>query len=161
MPTYTFSQGQTGSQSSISINTGTPTSPTYTAVEEVMSIAQSGNQLKTVNSTNLQSTVEEIIPSLPNSGEFKVSCLRVPASVATGQQAVLTQFNLGSAQAPILFEIQLSKDAAAGQTSTGDKATFSGYVTDCSPFVDISPDKAVMFEFTVKVVTVFTYTSGS
>ena len=158
---YSFSQGQTGSLTALSINTGTTVSPVYTLIEEIQSCDPSGNEVKTVNATNLQSLVSEVLTTLPDPGSIKCSCLRVPGSVATGQSAVLTQFNLGSQQAPILFKLALPKDAAAGQTTAGDAATFSAYVTECNPMSQISAEKPVMFDFTLKIVTLWSYTNGS
>src|ERR1035441_2184525 len=135
---YTFSEGQSGALSTIAINT---TGSTYVAIEEALSIAQSGNDVTMIPSTNLQSVIEESIPGLPSSGEFKVTCIRVDAATATGQQLVQTQFNLGSLQAPIKFQLTLAKDAAAGQTTAGDSAIFSAYVSQCTPFGDVSPNK--------------------
>jgi hypothetical protein len=156
---YTFSTGQVASGSSISINTGTISTPVWLPIEECMSVDPSGIEVKTVNATNLQSTVAEVLPTLPDPGTVKVSAIRVPA--ATGQAAVLTQFNLGAAQAPVEFKIQLSKDAAAGQTSTGDSMMAACYVTQCISMSGIGPEKIVMFEFTLKAVTNWTQTAGS
>jgi hypothetical protein len=153
---YSFSTGQVASGASLSIHTG---SSTYTAIGQIQEITQSGKVVKTVDATNLQSTVEEVLPTLPNSGELKVRAIRVPADA--GQAAVLTQFNLGASQAPIAFKLQLPPDAAAGQTTAGDLAAFSGYVTECDDFGTISAEKLVNFEFTVKVVTLYTVTAGS
>jgi hypothetical protein len=161
MPSYTYSTGQTGSQTTLSINTGTVASPVWKAIEQIQDIAQSGKKLGTVNSTNLQSTVSEIIPTLPDEGDLKVTAIRVPTSDTTGQAAVLANFNNGSEQVPVEFKLALPPDAAAGQTTTGDSAIFTGYITELNDFSGISAEKLVMFEFTVKVISPYVQTNGS
>ena len=150
---YSFSTGQTGSQSVLTIGS------TPVVIGQIQDIAFSGQALKTLDSTNLQSTVEEIQPSLPNAGEIKVTCLRIPAD--TGQAAVATAFNLGSAQTATAFALTLAPDKAEGQTTTGDKFAFNAYVIAFVPAAGISAEKLITSEFTLKVVTSFTMTAGS
>lgn len=158
---YTYSTGQTGSQTTLSINTGTTASPVWKVIEQVTDIAQSGKKLGTVNSTNLQSTVSEIIPTLPDEGDLKVTAIRIPTSTSTGQGGVLTNFNLGSEQVPVEWKLALPPDAAAGQTTAGDSAIFTAYITDLNDFSGVAPEKLVMFEFTLKVISPYVQTNGS
>ena len=158
---YTYSIGQIPTGGSFNINTGTVSTPVWVPIEEIQSFTLSGVEVKTVNATNLQSTVAEVLPTLVDPGTTKVSCIRVPNTDAVGQAAVWTQFILGAAQAPVEFKMQLPKNVAAGQTSTGDSFIASGYVTECSPISDMSPEKIVMFEFSTKMVSLWTLTAGS
>ena len=158
---YTYSTGQTGSHASLSINTGTVSTPVWVPIEQILSPAQSGKKLGTVKATNLQSTVQEVLVTLPDSGEIKVSCIRVPSGSAPGQAAVATAFNLGSEQVPVEFKLALAPDAAAGQTTTGDSAIFTAYVTELDDFSGIDAEGIVKFEFTLKVVSLYTPTAGS
>ena len=156
---YTYTTGQTGSNAALSINTGTVSTPVWTPIAQVQEMTQSGKEVKTVNATNIQSLVAEVLPTLPDSGHFKCTAIRVPGDA--GQAAVLTQFNLGAAQAPVQFKLALAKDAAAGQSSAGDSVVFSGYVTECMDFASVAPEKIVPFDFTVKVQSLYTFTAGS
>jgi len=156
---YTYTTGQTGSNATFSINTGTVSTPIWTAIGQIMDMAQSGKDVKTVDATNIQSLVAEVLPTLPDSGHFKCSAIRVPADA--GQAAVLTAFNLGAAQAPTQFKLQLAKDAAAGQTTAGDAVTFFGYIVECMDVASVAPVKLVNFEFTVKVQSLYTAIAGS
>jgi hypothetical protein len=150
---YSFSTGQTGSQSVLSIGS------TPVVIGQIQDIAFSGQVLKMLDSTNLQSVVEEEQPSLPNAGELKVTCLRVPTD--TGQAAVQTAFNLGSQQTAAPFTLQLAPNAADGQTTHGDKFAFNAYVTSYIPSASVSAEKLILSEFVLKVVTPYTMTPGT
>ena len=152
---YSFSTGQTGSQTVLIIGS------TPVVIEQIQDIAFSGQVLKMLDSTNLQSTVQEEQPSLPNQGEIKVTCLRIPYSATSGQGLVSIAYNLGSAQTAQAFALTLAPDKAASQTTTGDKFAFNAYVTSFIPAAGISAEKLVLCEFTLKVVTSFTLTDGS
>lgn len=156
---YSYTTGQTGSQTAFSINTGTVGSPVWTVLGQVQEITQSGKEVKTIAATNLQSLVAEVLPTLPDSGTLKCTAIRVPAD--PGQLAVLTAFNLGAAQPPQQFKIVLAKDAAAGQMTTGDSVIFSGYITECMDFASIAPEKIVPFDFSIKVQSLYAATPGS
>jgi hypothetical protein len=159
---YTYSTGESGLAATVAINTGTSGSPIWTTtVEQITDVTLSGYEIKFVDSTNLESTVEEKQPVIVVPGTFKCTCIRVPVAEAPGQAAVNTAFLLGAAQTPTEFKLTVSKNALAGQTTAGDSWVFSAYVGSFIPTASISPEKLIMSEFTLEVVTPYVATAGS
>ncbi|MGC9159795.1 MAG: phage tail tube protein, partial [Terracidiphilus sp.] len=119
---YTHSQATAGRGSTLSINTGTLTTPVWTPIGEWKNATQSGNQWKTIDVTNMDSGPnQEIITSIRDNGTYKVSGNRV--STDPGQVALNAAYNSG---ALTMFELLLPLGPT--QTTTGDMYAFTALV---------------------------------
>lgn len=136
---YTGSKSQIGSGTTISIGSSTP--PT---IGEVLSIAKSGAQMGTEDSTNLSSLSEEFIKSLLKPGSVDIVVQRVAADA--GQAAVESAFNAGTIEP---FTITLPKTGT--QTTTGDSIAFSALIEEFDDLSDISPAKKVTSKIKLKI----------
>lgn len=158
---YTFSTGQSGLGGSLSINTGTVSTPIWAIVEQTTEISITGYEIKFADTTNLQSSVEEKQPIIIVPGTLKCTAITVPAAEAPGQAAVQTAFLDGALQTPSNFKLTAAKNTVAGQTTAGNSWTFSAYVGSFIPTASITPEKIIMTEFTLEVVTPYVETQGS
>lgn len=157
---YTGSKAQSGNQAVVSIGNGTSTSSpgTLTVVGEIADFNQSGTMNKTDDTTNLQSTAEEFIPTILTPGKFSGVMNRISGDA--GQVAVKAAFN-AAPPVNVPWQVQLAKNTAAGQTTAGDKIVFMGLVEEFSNFGQIKPDKKVQTVFSVKVSGPIVETLGS
>jgi hypothetical protein len=153
---YTGTKAQSGNQTTVSINTGTVASPTWTLVGEVSDFTQSGTQNKSDDATNLQSTAEEFIPTILTPGKFAGTMARISGDA--GQAAVRTSFN---AVPPTLVQYQVQLPKTATQTTNGDKYVFLAMVEEFNDLGNIRPDKKVMTQFALKISGPIAYTAGS
>jgi len=149
---YTNSAAGIGLGTLLSINTGTTQTPVWTTVGEIKNITQSGRQVATEDVTNMQSSAREFIPTLLDSGTWKIDCSYISGDA--GQQAMESAFQSLTLK---MFEIQLPKTSK--QTSTGDLFAFSALVQDINH--TISVEKATMLSATIKVSGPITLTAGS
>jgi len=165
MPTYTGSKAQSGNQATVSINwaTGAPgsvSSPTWVLIGEINDFNQSGTQNKTDDTTNLQSTAEEFLPTILSPGQFSGVMNRVSGDA--GQVAVKTCF---TSAPPLLaqYQVQLAKNpnSSPAQTTKGDSLVFLAMVEEFSNFGTVKPDKKVQTTFRFKVSGPITETLGS
>lgn len=150
---YTGSQAQAGLSTTFSIGT-TGGSPTYTVIGEILEISQNGKQNTFAETTNLQSSGKEWLPTLLDPGEFQMTLNRVPGDA--GQVALKTAFDSKTINP---YKIILPKTAT--QTTAGDTYSFSAF---CSAMDDISglgPEKVIQMKVTVKVTGAVTLTAGS
>lgn len=148
---YTKSQAGIGLGSILSIGSAGAT-PTFTTVGEIKTINQSGRQVSTEDTTNLQSSAKEFIPTLVDSGTWDISGNRIGTDV--GQIAMEAAF---SSLALLPFTIQLPKQGS--QTTKGDLFTFNALVQEAN--YSVAVDKAVTFTAKLKVSGAMTITPGS
>lgn len=143
---YTGTKAQSGNQTQVNINTGTPTTPTWTLVGEVSNFQQSGSQNKSEDATNLQSTAEEFVPTILSPGKFAGQMSRISGDA--GQAAVLTAF---SSVPPSLVQFQVQLPKTATQTTKGDSFTFTAMVEEFNDLGDVSPTKIIKTAFSLKI----------
>jgi hypothetical protein len=151
---YTGSKAQTGLGSILAINTASSGTPVYTTIGEITKLNQSGKKNNTDDVTNLESTDEEFITTIPSPGTYAFTVNRVSSDA--GQAALLTAFNSG---AKTLFKITMP--LAPGQTTTGDTQAFTAIVEDYNDSGSIEPKKTVTVEGSLKVSGAITFTAGS
>jgi hypothetical protein len=151
---YTGSLAQSGSLSSLGINTGSVSTPAYTIVGEILNLTQSGKVNKTVSTTNLESLAEEFLAVLKSPGSFDFSMNRVPGDA--GQAALTTSFN---AKTRLLYVITLPKTPS--QSVVGDTYGFQALVEEQDDISDLSPEKQIMAKVKLKVTGDITFTVGS
>jgi hypothetical protein len=151
---YTKTKKQSGNQTQLNINTGTPSSPIWTPIYEIVDIGQSGKMLKTDDATNLNSATEEFIGTISNPGGFSLSINRVSSD--PGQIALLASFN---AATTVMYQAQLPK--APGQTTTGDLFAFSAIVEEFNDLGTVKSDKGIMTPAKLKASGPITLTVGS
>lgn len=146
---YTGTKAQTGLGTTLSMGA------TPTIVGEVISVKLSGRKANFEDATNMQSTAEEVIPTIPSPGEWDFELNRVSGDA--GQILIEAAMDDGAAQPLQSFTVQLPK--ALGQTTSGDKYAFSGYVES----FDWSGDtkKKVTASLKLKVTNAIIYTVGS
>lgn len=113
---YTGSKAISGQGTTLSIG-GTPT-----VIGEVSDINQSGRQMGTEPTTNLQSVAKEFIGTIMDSGSVEFSFNRVASDA--GQVAVEAALVAGL---PVAFVLQEPKGSF---TTTGPKAAFNALVVE-------------------------------
>ena len=143
---------QIGKGSKLSINTGTSAAPTWTAFGKILDIGQSGRQVGTEETTDMDSTSRTYIGTLLDNGSWKIDFIRVGSDV--GQVALETAF---ASAATTQFKVELPK--VSGQTTSGDTYTFDAIVTDCNYSLPL--DKKVSGSTTLKVSGDLTLTAGA
>jgi len=153
---YGGTKAQSGNQTTLSINTGTVSTPVWTLVGEINGFTQSGTQNKSDDATNLQSTAEEFIPTILTPGKFAGTLSRVSGDA--GQVAVKASFN---AVPPTLVQYQVLLPKTPSQSSTGDKLVFLAMVEEFNNLGDVKPDKKVMTQFGFKISGPIVETLGS
>jgi hypothetical protein len=145
------SNAYAGLGSIISINTGTVGSPVWTAIAELNSIALSGRQSNTSNTTTFASTSEEFLPVLPTAG---VWALKGNYTSDAGRVALETAFG---AKALKMFKIQLPESLT--ETVTGDLFSFVALIQDLN--YDLQIQAAITFTASLKVSGPITITPGT
>lgn len=116
MAGYTGSKALSGQLTSLSIGV------TPTLIGEITDIQQSGRQMATEPTTNLQSTAKEFVGTIMDNGAVEFAFNRIASDA--GQLAVEAALVSG---VPVAFTLQEPKGSF---TTTGPKATFSGLVTE-------------------------------
>jgi hypothetical protein len=137
-----------GNQTTLSIGT------TPVLVGEIVDLVQSGKQNKTDDSTNLQSTAEEFLPTLLAPGKWAITLNRVAGDA--GQAAVLASFN---GMTIVSYTIQLPKGPS--QTTTGDKFVFNALVEEWNDLSSVKADKKITTQGALKVSGPITFTAGT
>jgi hypothetical protein len=157
--TYSSSLGQSGLGASISIGTATSgaLSTVWTQVGETDDIPDFIPEWEMVDTTNLQSSMKEMKPTILGTKDVSLSGNRV--SNNAGYVAALAAY-AGAPPVPFDFQIILPKNAAAGQTTAGDKWTFSAYVKKCGP-KDLKATEWTKFAIDLTIVSAPLYTPGS
>lgn len=160
---YNGTKAQSGAGTSLFINTGTASSPTWTLVGEVTDLGQSGKSNKSDDATNLESAAEEFIPTLLSPGSFKITMNRVQSTSGdapgdAGQVAMLASFN-ATPPTVLLYKITLPKSAS--QTTMGDTYQFSAMVEEFEDIGTIKADKKISTTASLKVSGPITLTAGS
>lgn len=156
MPTYTGSKAYAATGAILNINTGTASAPTLVPVDEIISPKQSGAKNNFAETTNLQSTGEEFLATLPSSGNWNFTMNRLPGGTGAGQTALLASFNAFPATL-MPYVIQLPKGGA--QTTAGDTISFKAFVEECS--LELDPKKQQLYTASLKVSGPITTTAGS
>ena len=113
---YTGSKAVSGQLTSLSIGA------TPTLIGEISEITQSGRQMTTEPTTNLQSTAKEFVGTIMDNGSVEFTFNRVASDA--GQLAVEAALVGG---VPVAFTLQEPKGSF---TTTGPKATFNALVTE-------------------------------
>lgn len=128
------------------------TTTTYTAIEEAKTLLLPEDSKEYIDVTNLDSANgrREFIPGLIDAGELTLECNYVPATFGLAK----TYSDDGTL---IYFETQLKRNSA--QTSTGDRFTWSGFVTPS--IQNAAVDGAVMLNLLIRTSGGVTYTTGS
>lgn len=153
---YTGTAAQAAIGAAININTSSTSTPTWTLVGEIKEATWSNRVIKTADATNLESTFEEFIATLPNPGTVEFTCNRIPGLTDGGQSAVDASYRAATTKS---YQIVLPKGGA--QTTTGDAYVFKAIVEECSPVATISPEKIVDFKVRLKLSGSDTFTAGS
>ena len=151
MPTYTTSKAGIGLKTVLSIGDGGTPTENFVAVGEIKTITQSGRQVATEDTTNMQSSAREFIPTLLDSGTWDISGNRIGTDA--GQIAMEASF---SGLKLHNFKIQLPVES--GQTTTGDLFTFLALVQEVN--YSVAVDKAQTFTAKLKVSGAITLTPG-
>jgi hypothetical protein len=144
---YTGSLAQQGKGTTLSIGS------TPVLVGEIMKLGQQGRKNQTVSTTNLQSSSEEFIGTIPDQGTWQLEGNRVGNDA--GQVAMEAAFASGAVTP---FVVQLPKTPA--QTTTGDKYTFNGIVEDLN-YDGMAPKTTISFKATLKVSGPITFAAGT
>jgi hypothetical protein len=152
MPAYTGSQGQSAFGTILAINTGTASVPVWTPVGEVIAPKQSGTKNNFAEATNLQSSAEEFIATIPSPGALDFTMNRVSAD--TGQLALLASFN---GQTSKQYQVTLPKTPA--QTTLGDTYAFTAFVETLP--LDFDPKKIITYTASLKISNKIVFTAGS
>ena len=154
---YNGSKAQTGQGTVFSIGgpTGGTGTETFNQILEVMELPFKRPKLKMVDTTNLQSSIEEQIPVIPGLTSFTYKGNRVPNDA--GQLAVETAFNT---RTPYDFKMTLPINTKANQTTTGDSWTWSAYVLS-SDLGTIKADSTIQSEVEIQYVTLPVFTAGA
>lgn len=149
---YNGTQARTGFGSTLSINTGTDSSPTWTAVGEVSAASQAGTENLLDDVTNLQSTAVERIPTLlePGTIDFEMNYI----TGDTGQTALVTSFN---GKTLVKYKLELGKTAS--QVTSGDNFVFRALVKTLPLQVD--PKKAIKYKCTLQISGGITFAAGA
>jgi hypothetical protein len=151
---YTGSLAEAALGSTIAINTGTTGSPTWTPIGEIASAPQSGRMAKTVETTNLQSTFAEFLPTIPESGTLDITANRVSSDA--GQVALEAAF-----AGLLLKQFKITLRQTPAQTTTGDVMTFTALVEECNQLGEFSVDKQIVLKVKLKISGLVTLTVGS
>lgn len=147
--TYTASMATIGKGTSLLIGA------TPTLIGEVTKISQSGGKNAVVNVTNLESTAEEKLGSIPDYGSYQIEANRLAGTSDAGQTALETAFDTGALTS---FTVQLPKGPA--QTTAGDKYVFNGVVEDLN--IDgMEPKKNIMIKAGIAVSGKPVFTAGT
>lgn len=144
---YTGSLAQAGKGSTLSIGA------TPTLVGEVTKLDQSGRKNQTQSTTNLSSTSEEFLGTIPDPGTWAVEGNRIGADA--GQVLMETAFQSGALTS---FAVQLPKTPA--QSVAGDKWTFTAIVEQLD-YAGLAPKTIVTFKAQLKVSGTPVFTAGS
>jgi hypothetical protein len=153
---YSGSKAQSGNQTQININTGTPSTPVWTLVGEVIEFTQSGTQNEDEDSTNLQSPAKEFLPTILNPGQMAGTMNRISGD--TGQSAIRASFNTVP---PTLKQYQVVLPKTLTQVTSGDTFVFTAMVKEFADLDKISPTGIVRTKFNLKVSGAIAYTAGS
>lgn len=148
---YSATQGFGGKGFTLTVNTGTVSTPVWTPVYEGFS-AKPAMKNGMDDATNFQSSGEEYVPTMPDGGEWSFSFNRVASD--PGQLALQTAF---FAQTLLMFEATAPK--GKGQMTAGDMWAFSAYVSDLNP--DFDPKKKITNAGKLRTSNGVTFTAGS
>lgn len=151
---YTGSQAQSGDGTLLEINTGTTSTPVWTAVGEITDLQQSGKQNKTDDTTNLQSTAEEFIPTLLSPGKWALTLNRVAGDA--GQVAVKASFD-----GKTLKQYRITLPQLATQATNGDRYTFTSLVEEFNDLSSVKADKKVTTQGALKVSGSIAFAAGA
>ena len=162
---YAGSKAISGNQTVISINgtaaggvftPGTASTPVWTPIGEIGNFVQSGTQNKTDDTTNLQSSAEEFIPTILTPGKVTGAFNRVSGDA--GQSAVKACFY---SVPPVMAQYKAQLPKSVGYTSTGDSVVFTALVEELGDLGDIKPDKKISSPFAFKISGALVWTTGS
>jgi hypothetical protein len=149
---YSDSLAGVGLGTVLSINTGTPSTPTWTPVGELNKLNLTGRTAGTADATNFQSLAREFKATLIDSGAWEFGGNRVGGDA--GQVAMETAFTtLALKQFKIQFPI------SGAQTTTGDSFTFKSLVEEIDYSVEV--DKIISMSGKLKVSGILTETPGT
>ena len=153
---YTGTKSQSGNGTTININTGSVSTPTWTPIGEVVELSESGKMNKSDDATNLQSSAEEFVPTILSPGTYALTINRV--STDTGQLAMVASF---TALPPTLVQYQVVLPKTPAQTTSGDKYVFLAMVEEMNDIGSLKADKVIKITAKLKVSGPQTFTAGS
>src|ERR1700683_3795662 len=130
-------------------------SPTFTAIAEITEAEFSGAKSAIVKTTNMSSTFQEKLGTIPDAGTVKLSMNRVTSD--PGQLALAAAF---AAPGVYKFQVQEPVDPELGQTTTGNLNAFNAVVSD-GPAFSLSPEKVPVLTFTLEISGPIAFTAGS
>lgn len=129
----------------------------YIAVSEIDDIPDFIPEWKMADTTNLNSSMEEMKPTIL--GTKKVSLQGNRVSSDAGQAQCQTAY-AGSPPVPYWFKIVLPINTAAGQSTSGDTWVFSAYVTKCGP-KDVKASDWIKTAIDLTMVSAPVFTEGA
>jgi hypothetical protein len=124
---------------SYSIDGGT----TYVPFAGVLSIKPAKPTIKKVDNTDLSSTTETTVPSLPNFGSLDATIKYKPTTTSL----ILGWFTAGTL---LKFKLELN-DQITPSTGAKSKGVYDGYVEAFDPFSEIKTGELVKNDITVAV----------
>jgi len=127
---YSSSLGQAGIGTQLSIGGPASGAAEWVGVGEIDDIPDFLPEWEMVDTTNLQSSIKEMKPTILGTKDVSLECNRV--STDAGQSACVTAYS-GNPPVPYWFRIVVKANTAAGQTTTGDTWVFTAYVKKCGP----------------------------
>lgn len=137
---------------------GTPT-PVYVPIGQITDVKFSGASATVIKFSTLDGgvAVQKRRGSV-DYGTIDITYERKPGTGDPGQVAAKAAFAdpLGN---PYLFNV--TAYVAAGQTTSGDVASFSGIISKYNELTEISTDKTVMGSFTIELSSPITIVAGS
>lgn len=149
---YSNSAAQAGYGSSLQINNGGASPPSWVTVGEVVDLTQANYENLTDDVTNLQSLAQEFIATLLNPGMWDFTVNRVTSDA--GQNDLVQAFNT-----KVLKQYRVVLPLAAGQSTIGDSYVFYALVQKYA--VSIKPDKKISISVSLKVSNATLFYAGS
>jgi hypothetical protein len=145
-----------GTGTVVSIGGPTGETDTYVAIAGITDFKLSGRKTATTSVTTFGSAgAARKLGTITDYGQATFTTIRI--SNDPGQVAVIA----ANATAGLYdFEVQLPKNTAAGQTTTGDLIKFSGIVTDAGDF-EASLTKQSEYTFTIDIDGAYVTTEGA
>lgn len=149
---YRATKAFTGLASVFNFNpVGSP--PVWATIAEVRNQKPAGQQMKSDDATNLQSSAEEFISTIRTSGTWDIEANLIPTD--PGYLAMQSLFYNG---ATVQGMVQLPK--APGQAVIGDQRWFLFFVEKFMP-TTIEPSKIIRLDASLKITGDVTTVAGS
>lgn len=142
-PVYAGSKAQTSQGTSIWVNAGAASPPTWVYIGECLG-AKFSDKAQFDDSTNLASTAKEFLSTLDDPGKVNITLNRVSTDAG---QVILAASK--AAKRRDQYAVVLPINTVAGQTTTGDQRVFLAYVEAFSPQIEVNKKITSMFDLQV------------